>query len=112
MARTLLATQKSTIAGIAPVFTAANVDGHYIVNDGHTVVQVKNAGGSPITVTLPTPGKVAGVDIVDPTVSIPATTGDKIIGPFDPRVFAQADGSVNIDFSGVTSVTVAAFSAA
>jgi hypothetical protein len=113
MARTVLTPQVVTIAGIAPTFAAANVDGHWIVANGDkTYLEVKNASGAPITVTVLT-NDVSGRALADDTVSVPATTGDRLIGPFDASlhvVQSGADkGKVLINFSAVTSVTCAAF---
>jgi hypothetical protein len=44
------------------------------------------------------------------TVSVPATTGDRVCGPFDPAIFNDANGFVQVTYSAVTSVTVAAYS--
>lgn len=111
MAVTNLAVQKPGITGLTLSFTAANVDGHSIINDGSTLLYVKNGGGSSITLTFDTPGKVSGVDIANPTVTV-VNASEKIVGPFNPAVFGQSDGTVVVTFSGVTSVTCAAISAA
>jgi len=109
VARTTLSVQQITNSGITPSYAAATAtDGDAFANDGDVFVHVKNVGGSPVTLTIQTPGKVAGVDIAEVTVTIPATTGDKMIGPFDPTVFNQSDGKVYLDWSAVTGVTVAA----
>ncbi len=43
------------------------------------------------------------------SVSVPATTGDRMIGPLPAEHFADpSDGLAAITYSGVTSVTVAA----
>lgn len=111
MARTALTVQEIVTAGITPSLGAANVDGHSIPGTGDVVVHVKNGSASPVSVTIPTPG-VAGKSaepIADRVVSVPATTGDKIIGPFDPAVFQQPDGTVYIDLSAVATVTITAY---
>lgn len=111
MARSALAVQTVTITGLNPSFTAANVDGHSIVNDGRTVLYVKNGGAGSVNVTIQTPGSVDGNAIADRVVAVPAGE-DRIIGPFAPRVYNQQSGAdahaVYVDFSAVTSVTVAA----
>lgn len=109
MARTDLTAQAIGRAGLAVVFAAANVDGHSWADNGQQFLQVKNAGGSPITVTFPIPVTVDGQAVASRTVSIPATTGDKIIGPFTSQ-YRQSDGDVWVDFSAVTSVTCALLS--
>jgi hypothetical protein len=107
MARSVLAVQTPTFAGIVPAFTAANVDGHSIANDGSTVLHVKNGGGAPINVTCQTPAKFAGLDVAEDIVSV-SNGSEKIIGPFSPAAFNQGAGEVYVDFSAITSVTVAA----
>lgn len=107
MARTALTPQVITRAGIAPTYSAANVDGHSWPNSGNQLLQVKNASGSPVTVTFPIPVMVDGQAVASKTVSVPATTGDRLIGPFAPGQYNQLNGDLNVDFSAVTSVTVA-----
>mgnify|MGYP005823896815 CR=1 FL=1 len=106
--RTALVPQQITRAGLAPAFSAAVADGHSVANDGHVFIEVKNASGSAVTVTVQTPGMVDGLAIAELQVSVPATNGDKMIGPFPPGIYNQADGTIYVDFSAVTSVTVAA----
>lgn len=108
MARTELTVQDLAATGITPSFAAANADGHSLHGDGKSVIEVKN-GGSQITVTIQTPATVSGLAVAEQVVTIPATTGDKIIGPFPPNTYNQADGDVYIDFSAVASVTIGAF---
>jgi hypothetical protein len=49
-------------------------------------------------------------DLGDLTVSVPATTGVRWVGPFDMSRFAQSDDSINVDFSGSFAGTITAFS--
>jgi hypothetical protein len=48
---------------------------------------------------------VAGLDIAEVAVSIPATTGDLMIGPFPPSVFNDGNGDMRFNFSEVTGLT-------
>lgn len=109
MARTALAPQTIVDEGITPAFTAANVDGHSIPGDGDHWLEIKNTNGAPVNVTILTGGTLMGEAVADKVVSIPATTGDKIIGPFPPALYNQADGLVYVDFASVTGVTAACF---
>lgn len=111
---TQLSVQTTVIAGAVPTFTAANVDGHGIINThGNVVLYVKNGGGSPITVTVQTPVTVEGLALPDLTVTVTNAT-EKIIGPFKKAVFNQnlsvpaIDDAIAVTFSAITSVTVAA----
>ena len=67
---------------------------------------VNNGSGGAITVTLATPGKVSGLDITNPAMAIAA--GDHAIIPLT-NVFRGTNGRAAITYSGVTTLTVAAF---
>lgn len=108
MARTALTVQQIVRSGLNPSYASANVDGHSLPNGGTEFVHVKNGGGSSITVTAQTPGTVDGLAIADRTVSVP-NGGERIIGPFPRATYNQGADEVFLDFSAVTSVTIAAF---
>jgi hypothetical protein len=72
-------------------------------------LEVANGAGSPVTVTLATPGTVDGLAIADRAVAVPAGETWKI--PV-PRIFQKADGSAAITYSSATDVTVGAFKVA
>ena len=103
-----LTVQNISLAGITPSYASAAAGGDEFVNTGDTLFQIKN-GGSEITLTIETPAKIEGIYIAEITVTIPATTGDKMVGPFDPAIFNQSTGRVAVTYSGVTTVTVGAF---
>jgi hypothetical protein len=111
MPRTALNPQTVTIAGLTPAYTAANVDGHSIVTNGRQFLHVKNGGGAPITVTVQTPVTVKGRAVAEDTVTV-TNAQERMIGPFTVGVHDQASGAdrgkVYVDFSAITSVTVAA----
>ena len=110
MARTVLAVQQVTINGAAPTFAAADqANGMEFANNGDVILEVKNTSASPVTVTLTTPITVEGIALTDPAISVPATTGDRIFGTFSPQVFNQAGGTVYVDFSASSGVTIAAY---
>jgi hypothetical protein len=107
-----LTTQTISRAGIGPTFAAAAGGGDTFTPDVDTFIEVKNAAGSPITVTVVTPrtDPESGQAIADVSVSVPATTGDRMIGPFPAHSFADpTDGLADITYSSATSVTVAVF---
>lgn len=106
----LLTTQQMTSAGAAITLAAATGGGDTAdISNGRTFLFVKNGSGAPITVTLATPGTVDGdLAVGDRAVSVPATTGERMIGPLNPAVYGSI---VAITYSGVTTLTVAAVSA-
>ena len=74
----------------------------YVVNGDSSdkTVTVKGASGSPA-------GPRGGTG--DLAVTVSHTAGGGLIGPLDATRFAQADGSVNVDFSDATSTTIVAY---
>lgn len=107
MPRTTLAIQPTTRDGLAAVYSAADAaNGNEFPNTGSEVIHVKNTSASPVTLTIPTPLVIDGLAVADRTVTIPATSGDLFIGPFD-NAFYGASGLVNLDWSSGTGVTVA-----
>lgn len=108
MARTALAVQQISRAGITPSYSAANADGHSVLNSGKEFLHVKNGSGSSINVTVQTPGTVDGQAIADRVVAVGAGA-EKMIGPFPPDTYNQpGTNTLYVDFSAVTTVTVLA----
>lgn len=109
MARTAITTQTPNYAGTVPSYAAADgVNNMYYVNTGRTILHIKNGGASPITVTIHAPGTADGMTLAGQTVTI-ANAAEKMICLKNKALYDQADGTVYVDFSAATSVTVAAF---
>lgn len=107
-----LTSQVINRAGLGPTYGAAAGGGDAMACGSGMFLHVKNASGAPITVTLVVPTARAyepNVAITSPAVSVPATTGDRMIGPIDAGTFLDpTTGLCTITYSGVTSLTVAA----
>jgi hypothetical protein len=107
-----LTEQRSTLTGLTPTFTAPGGagagNGWTFTNTGSQAIRVKNASGGPIvaTVLAPQTANTNGGAVVytAPTVSIPATTGDVTIGPFDPSIFGT---TLTVEVASATSMTAA-----
>jgi hypothetical protein len=101
MANVAVTPQQITEAGIAPTYTGslltANV--YQFANDGRTFLHVKKSGAGAAVATL--------VTIADTTVTIPATTGDKMIGPLPPGMYNDANGLCSVSFDEITGLTLA-----
>ena len=100
-----------TFAGInmAAALTAAEAGGDSFPNDGRTFFRVKNASGSPITITIAAV-KASDQGVTENIVSaIAATTGDVAFGPFPANEFNDTNGRVIVTYSGVTTLTVMAY---
>lgn len=105
----LAATQQIDDSGIAPTYqgSLSTSDTYTFPNDGRVFLHVKKTGAGICTATVTTPGTVRGKAIADPTISIPATTGDKLIGPFPTDLYNDASGLVTVAFSDIAGLTVA-----
>ena len=94
-------------------FGAADSNGDEFVNDGRTLLAVKNGGGSSVTVTVTAQNTSTRVkhwgDITKANGGAAVAAGGiDLFGPFPSRPFNDADGKVQVTYSGVTSVEVAA----
>ncbi len=91
--------------GLTPSYTAAtSADTYLAVNDGRVFLHAKNTGGAPVTLTVATQSTVDGNAVADYTATIPATTGDKMIGPFQPSIYNNEDRQINVTVSGACSL--------
>lgn len=102
--------QMDDLGTLAPAYQAGltTTDTYTFPNDGRTFLHCKKSGAGASTMTIVTPLTTRGKAIADQTVNIPASTGDKIVGPFPPDLYNDpATGLVTISFSDITGLTVA-----
>lgn len=104
----LLAQQVISRSGLSPTYSAAAASTTVTTGD-RSFLHVKNTNGSSMTVTITATAVVDGQAVADLVVTVPATTGDKMIGPISSKLFASpSDGvSAAITYSSTASVTVA-----
>lgn len=104
----LLAQQVIARSGLTPTYSTAAASTTVTCGD-RSFLHVKNTNGSSMTVTITCTAQVDGQQAADLVVTVPATTGDKMIGPITGKLFASAaDGvSASVTYSSTTSVTVA-----
>lgn len=106
----LLAVEKVVESGLIATYTAADAGGDTFINDGRTILNVKNASGSPITVTVAVESastEKAGYGTVTKAAAvavIAATTGEEFMGPFPGTAFGVLCA---VTYSDVTTLTVA-----
>ena len=104
-----LSVQSSPINGAAGLTLASAAGGGDVFpNNGRTYLAINNGGVGQVTVTFTTQQTVAGLAVADAQVTVEA--GEiGIAGPFDTGLFNNGSNQVAVGYSGVTSVTVAAF---
>ncbi len=113
MADVVLTREQIVMAGLDANDNAIDATDVYFVDNqpGQVFLHFKNTGGSPSVVTFETTQQIGGLDIEDPTVSVPATTGDLMVGPFPATyevVGGANDGQIKFTQDQATGVTCAA----
>jgi len=109
MAEVTLAVENVVKSGLAASYTGSlsTSNTYFVRNNGRVILHFKKAGAGDCTVTVQTPKQVAGLDVAENTLTVPATTGDKFAGPFPPSVFNDANGDLKFTLSEITGLTVA-----
>lgn len=102
----LLTPQQVGITGTTPSYGAVAAS-DTVVPDDRAFLIVKNASGSADTCTVVVPGAYLGQNIPDVAVTVPATTGERWIGPLTAALADPATGLITITHSQTTSVTCA-----
>lgn len=108
---TLLAVQKMALTGVAPTFSAVSASDTF-PNDGKTYIEVKNTSATPDTCTVVAQSTCNQGVLHDSITSVPITTGDKVIGPFEMSRFNNASGQCTVTHSTTANVTIAVVSEA
>lgn len=114
MARQAATPQIATSAGANTTPVASHVDGHMFTNTGQEVVVLKNTTAGAVNVTFVTPRTVDGLAVPDRVVSVPATTGEVVVGHLDPLTYNQPAGTtdagkVYVDFGTVAAGVTATY---
>lgn len=112
-----LTVQSVTSSGATVSLSAAGDDSlRFLNDDGKTTwIRIANTNGSSRTATIVSQASTnysiipAGLAATDASVTIPATTGDKVIGPFRTAGFNDSNDYVLIILSATADVTVQAY---
>lgn len=113
MARTPLNVMPAGHAGTVLAFTPSDqVNGNSFLNDGQTVLIVRNTSGAPVNLTLRT-NLIADGDLKLPDRVIPVPNGivALFLGPFIQSVYNQGDGSVSVDCAASLQLVALSISA-
>ncbi len=109
MARVTLTASVLVSGGVVFSPVAAETDGNAVANTGNQFFYVNNGGGGAVVVTILTPLTVGGLAVAEATRTL-AAGEEYVFGVFPTHIFSQSNGEVHIDYDGVASVTVQAFS--
>lgn len=114
LTRTTQAINGNTNFGAADASMVAVAASDQVTNlDGRTFLLISNQGGSTDTVTITaqntTQYSASGVPLTASNISVAiATTERRLLGPFSPSVYNDANGNIQIAHSFTTSVKVTA----
>ena len=101
-----LSVQQSVRAGLTLARASAAGGGDKFLNTGKEALIIKNGDSGSHTVTIVSQSTMDGLAVADRAVAV-AAGAEKVIGPFQPNVYNDDDGFVQLTYDGVTSVTVA-----
>lgn len=112
MAEVALTVQTISRSGVAQTLTAANsTSGQEFANDGRTMLLVKNFSSDTVSVSFQYQASLDGGLVTPGNLKKAVGNGaSKLFGPFPSELYNDADGNVEVDYTGVvTSVSVGAF---
>ncbi|MDH5187354.1 MAG: hypothetical protein OEW37_00195 [Rhodospirillaceae bacterium] len=98
----------TALDGVTPSYVAATGGGDDFVNSTNTLLHIKNGSGGDITVTVNSL-KSCSYGFDHDSVTVVTAGSEEIVGPFDTKRFNDSNGKAAITYSGVTSLTIAAF---
>lgn len=109
MADVRLTPQIAPATGVTPTYTGSllTTNTYLVRNNGRILLHFLKTGAGDCVVTIDTPGQVGGLDIEQQTITVPATTGDKMISQLTPNIYNDSSGDINITLSEITGLTVA-----
>src|SRR5689334_14270500 len=106
----VLARQSIVRTGLTPALAAAAAGGDSFLNEGKTYFRVAN-GHATVARTVTIASQLSagaipqGAASANVAVVVPAL-GEKLIGPFDPAAFNDANGRVVVTYSTEADLTV------
>lgn len=103
----LLTPQQISLVGTSPAYGSAAAGGDTVAPDDRAFLHIKNTNGATRDVTIVTPGTTFGQANADVVKTVPATTGDVMMGPLVPALADPTTGLISITWSAVTGITVA-----
>lgn len=107
-AYTTISVQSIAVDGLTPVYSNAVAGGCQFLNDGRVMIHLRNTNAAARYVTITTPYAEGGLALADVYLTVPGSTGNVFAGPFPTKLFNNSGGYVQIDFSAVDGLTIAA----
>ncbi len=107
MANVVITPVVATPSGISAVPQVMAAADNYIVrNNGRVVLLFRKTGAGNATITVVTPKVVGGLALAEQTFVVAATTGEEWAGPFNPDLFNDSSGDLDVSTSEDTGITM------
>ena len=103
----VLSIQTVIPSGLPVSYANSAAEGDEFVNDGQTFLAIRNQAGTAISVVIPTTATLSGYPLADQTIPVSANA-TVFAGPFGKSLFDNSSGRVSVQYSSVTSVSIAA----
>jgi len=107
-----LTTQTITRAGVTPTYAAVSGGGDACEVGDDIYLHFKNTNAAARNVTLAIPAGAStypNVTYTNPVVNVPATTGDKLVGPISALFKDPTTGLCQITYDASANLTVGCF---
>ena len=103
-----LTVKEPTEAGtsIASMQNPDGTNGNKFPASQYVMLRAKNTNAADRTLTFETPATVRGKAVADPVVTVPATTGDLLVGPFGPEYWQPGTQDVFFTVSATAGLTL------
>lgn len=99
--------ERVTRAGLEATYHGSlSASDTYLVRGSRTLLHFKKSGAGDATITFTTDKTLAGVGLEDPTVTVPASTGDVFVRT-NPA-YEDGDGDIKFASDDITGLTFAA----
>jgi hypothetical protein len=102
-----LVAQQITLAGTTPSYTTVTATDTIATPDDRQFLHCKNTNAGADSLVVVVPGTYLGQAIPDVPITVPATTGDKMIGPLNAALVDPATGLITITHTVTTTNTSA-----
>jgi len=109
MANVTLTPQNAVPSGITTTRTGSlSTENTYLVpNDGRVILMFQKSEAVDATVAIPSTATLGGLTVADQSVTVGASSGDVVVGPFPPAIY-NSSGNLSFTSDNVAGLTVAA----
>lgn len=110
MADVVIAGQALSRTAVTPAYTAIATGNVYrVLNNGRVILHFKKTGAGIATITFFATRQFGGLDVADFTITVPATTGDRLVADFDTDIFNDTEGYLEFETNEGTGLTAGVF---